>query len=130
MPRKQAKAKRTGKRAAPALRKQPHGGALQTGNPANKGGGRKPDFWKAACRELASSAEVLERAAAILANPDHPDWLATWKFVAEQGYGKATQAVNVGSEGALFVHFIEVPEKAKDSAEWSKRYTPAKQEAA
>lgn len=34
---------------------------------------------------------MLARAKVVLANEDHPAWLGAWKFVAEQGYGKAPQ---------------------------------------
>jgi hypothetical protein len=52
-------------------------------------------------RELASSDELLDRVKTILGNPDHPHFIAAWKFVVEQGYGKAAQThVLQGDEAA------------------------------
>ncbi len=55
--------------------------------------GRPPDAWKALCRELASSDELIEKAKLVLRVPNHPAWLGAWKFLTEQGYGKPTQPV-------------------------------------
>jgi hypothetical protein len=41
---------------------------------------------------------MLDRARQILENTDHPGWLSVWKFVAEQGYGKAPQAAEIATE--------------------------------
>ena len=60
--------------------------------------GRPPDAWKAACRELASRDEMLERLRQVLDDPEHPAWLSALRFVAEQGYGKARQQLEVTSE--------------------------------
>lgn len=60
--------------------------------------GRPPDVWRAACRELASRSTVLERAQEVLDNPEHPAWLSVWKFVAEQGFGRAPQAIGTEEE--------------------------------
>jgi hypothetical protein len=72
---------------------QPHGGALNRGGTPGNKGGRPPDEFKAIMRELASSAERMEHARKILDNPDHPHFLNAWKFVTEQGYGKAKETV-------------------------------------
>jgi hypothetical protein len=63
--------------------------------------GRPPNAWREACRELASRDEMLARACEILKNPDHPAWLTVWKFVAEQGFGKAPQAAEMAAEEEL-----------------------------
>lgn len=61
--------------------------------------GRPPDAWKALCRELASSPELIEKAKLVLQVPNHPAWLGAWKFLTEQGYGKAAQPVQ--HDGAI-----------------------------
>lgn len=70
------------------------------GTPGNKGGGRPPDAWKAACRELSSREDVLAKAREVLADPTHDAWLGAWKFLAEQGYGKAAQRVEIAGDAA------------------------------
>ena len=96
-----AKAPR-GKRRTPAH----GGGALLTGNPGNKGGtGRPPDAWKEKCRELASREDVLAQAEAILLDTEHPDWFNVWRFVTEQGYGKAAQPVEASGNIGMTVRF-------------------------
>jgi hypothetical protein len=44
---------------------------------------------------------MLDRARQILEDPDHPGWLSVWKFVAEQGFGKAPQAAEMAAEEEL-----------------------------
>ena len=74
---------------------QPHGGALQRGNPGNSGGqGRPPDAWKALCRELVSRDSQLEVAREVLEDKNHPAWLGAYKFLTEQGYGKPTETIH------------------------------------
>lgn len=71
-----------------AMRPQPHGGALRNGG-TNKGGpGRTPEVWKALCRELSTSKEVLEQARKVIKDKEHPAWLGAWRFLVEQGFGK------------------------------------------
>ena len=101
-----AKSKRvkvTRKRAEkrPDLIPQPHGGALLAGGTPGQtpGTGRPPDAWKALCRELASREEMLKTAREVLADKAHPAWLGAWKFLAEQGYGKAPQSVDLTTDG-------------------------------
>lgn len=86
---------------APATRTPKHGGGkLRTGNPGNKGGpGRPPDAWKELCRDLASRPAMIKSAEKVLKNPKHPAWLGAWKFLAEQGYGRAVAQVDVTSGG-------------------------------
>jgi hypothetical protein len=68
-------------------------------------GGRPPEAWKAACRELASRPAMLTKAREVLAQPDHPAWLGAWKFLAEQGYGKAAQPLQHDGDVTLTVRF-------------------------
>ena len=42
---------------------------------------------------------MIAAAERVLANPEHPAWLGAWRFLAEQGYGRAVQAVDVTSGG-------------------------------
>jgi len=46
---------------------QQHGGALRTGNPGNKGGGRKPDYFKQLARDAIEEHGLIEVAARIAA---------------------------------------------------------------
>ncbi len=41
---------------------------------------------------------MLERLRQVLDDPAHPAWLSALRFVAEQGYGKARQQVEVTAE--------------------------------
>lgn len=75
-----------------AVRTTARGGKLNSGG-VFAGTGRPPDAWKAEMRALADSAARAARAKKILETPDHPAWLGAWKFVAEQGYGKADQRI-------------------------------------
>jgi hypothetical protein len=36
---------------------------------------------------------ILAKLEAVLSDPSHPAWLGALKFVTEQGYGKAPQAI-------------------------------------
>ena len=60
--------------------------------------GRPPNEWKKLCQGMASRAEMLKTAQKVLKNPAHPAWLGAWKFVAEQGYGRAVQPIS-GPDG-------------------------------
>ncbi len=84
----------------PAKIPQAHGGALYTGGvPGHKGGaGRPKDAWKAKMRTLADRFAQQLEAKRILEDPDHPQWLAAGKFVAEQAYGKATEKLEVEAD--------------------------------
>jgi len=94
--------------AKPDLIPQPNGGALLPGGmPGNKGNihakrtpgtGQKPDAWKQLCRDLVSDTEVLAVAESVLKDKNHPAWLGAFKFVGEQGFGKAKQEVDIGSD--------------------------------
>lgn len=59
--------------------------------------GRPPDEFKALMRSLASRQDVIEHLTTVLGDPNHPDWHAAWKDVADRGYGKAVQAVDLGT---------------------------------
>jgi len=77
---------------------QSHGGALQRGNPGNKGGGRRPDEFRRKMRELASS----DRAIAYLRECVHGEYgpaaaIAAWRLIAERGFGKVQTEVVVRS---------------------------------
>lgn len=74
--------------------KQPHGGALKRGPNDGNGGGRPPDEFKAAMREIASSAEALgflKRCA----DGEFGEQFAVkaQQYAAERGYGKEAQVI-------------------------------------
>lgn len=45
------------------------------------------------CQELASSAETLKSARAILKDPKHPAWTGALKWATENGYGKPKESL-------------------------------------
>lgn len=51
--------------------------------------------WREACRRAASAGLKAVIAAKILEDPSHPACFQAWKFLAEQGYGKARQGLDV-----------------------------------
>ena len=59
------------------------------------GSGRPPDEFKAMCRDAVSRAERFAVAEKVIENPEHPAWLGAYKFLTEQGYGKATQPIDL-----------------------------------
>jgi hypothetical protein len=92
------------KSSEPELVPQPHGGALQRGNPGNKGGGRPPDEFKAKMRELASNDEVLSYLEQCLKG-EHGAKAAVsaHKHITERGYGKVPQEITGEGGGPLEV---------------------------
>lgn len=42
---------------------------------------------------------MLAKAREVLEDKNHPAWLGAWRFLAEQGYGKPAQSVDVTSGG-------------------------------
>jgi hypothetical protein len=93
------------------------GVALPVGaHPQNTGGkkgrsGRKPDAFKALCRELVSAPATLEAAGAILADPQHPGWAPVFRALAAYGYGAPTQSVTVS--GGVDMTVIAAATRAK-----------------
>lgn len=65
---------------------QPHGGALQVGNPGNRGGGRPPDEWKALLAKLSSRAKTVGALGRILRDPDHQHFANAFKYVNSRSY--------------------------------------------
>ena len=72
-----------------------NGGQLRRGAlpGTNKGGGRTTEAFKEECRKLADKGAKAARAKKVLDDPDHKEWLGAWKFVTEQGHGKAKESV-------------------------------------
>jgi hypothetical protein len=69
-------------------------------HPGNTGGkkgrsGRKPDEFKALCRQLASRDKQFAVAKTILDNPaEYPSlWLGALKWATEHGYGRPTATI-------------------------------------
>ena len=77
------------KSSVPELVRQPHGGALQRGNPGNRGGGRRPEEFKRQMRELASSPAAIEYLRGCVHGEYGPAAaIAAWRLIVERGYGK------------------------------------------
>lgn len=51
--------------------------------------------WREACRRAASTGLKAVIAAQILEDPSHPACFQAWKFLAEQGYGKPRQQIDL-----------------------------------
>src|SRR5262245_2625003 len=82
---------KTSAKTSVTRRRQPHGGALNTGNPGNSGGGRTSDAFKAMCRRLASQETTLAAVRQILGNVDHPMFMSALNWATNHGYGKAKE---------------------------------------
>ena len=65
---------------------QPHGGALQRGNPGNKGGGRKPNEFYDLCEQATKDPTLWQSA-----KEKQP--LQTLGLAAEYTFGKPAQSV-------------------------------------
>jgi hypothetical protein len=76
-----------------------NGGTLRRGGNKTPGPGRPPDAWKAACRGLVSWDETLKAAQSIVVNQKHPAWVGAMKFLADHGYGRPQESVDVTSGG-------------------------------
>jgi hypothetical protein len=48
-------------------------------------------------RRLVNGKRAIRALKRVLSKPDHPQYGALYKFMAEQGYGKATQQVDVNA---------------------------------
>lgn len=57
--------------------------------------GRTPEAWRELCRELVSRKATIKAAKTILENEDHPAWTGAFKFMAEQGYGRAKESLEL-----------------------------------
>jgi hypothetical protein len=95
----------------PQMRVPEHGrGALQVGNPGNKGGGRPPNWLKDWCDELLAKPDSKKQVEEILANKDHAAFATMWAKVAERAHGKAKESVEIsGPDGgplAMTVTFV------------------------
>jgi len=79
---------------------QAHGGALNSGGtPGNSGGGRSPDAFKALMASLADRAGQAMAAGKVLDDASGPMYLDAAKWVADRGYGKAHQSVDMTTDG-------------------------------
>lgn len=110
-PKRRAGSRRKLRRNSGPKRRQSHGGALQTGNPGNVGGGRDTNEFKEACRAALTRVDAAGIAESIAKNKRKAarDRLAALAWLADRGYGKATQPVS-GPEGGpiharVTVHF-------------------------
>ncbi len=84
----------------------PDGRVAPGRGPAKGSGGRPPDAWVAAMRELASRDEHLEKVRQVLADTDHPAWLGAYRFAAEHGYGKPKEQVEHSGTVGLQIQFV------------------------
>lgn len=88
------------------------GYALPVGaHPGNTGGkkgrsGRKPDEFKQICQRLASRASTVNAVSRILKDDTHPAYLGALKWATENGYGRATESINVTQTGGLTIKVV------------------------
>lgn len=86
---------------------QKHGGALMTGG-TNKGGtGRPPDEFRRILRDMVSRDDRLKHVETVLENPEHPQWMAAWKWATEHGYGKPVQPVEQSGNISLTIKVVD-----------------------
>ena len=98
----------------PVTRPGRNGGRLNVGGNHNPqgAGGRPTDAWKQMCRDAVSREDRFNIAEEIVMDKDHPAWLGAFKFLVEQGYGKATQSVDLSSGGQpMKAYIVFDPEK-------------------
>ena len=82
----------------PELVRQPHGGALQVGNPGNAGGGRPRNEFRRRLRELVSSEEAMAFLERCLKGEEGAQAaMQAHRYAAEGGYGKVPQQFEVSS---------------------------------
>ena len=74
-----------------------NGGRLRRGG-TNPRAGRPPDEHKAFMREILADPEVEKRLRQVLKSKDDGTFLASYKTVAERGYGKPAQVIEGGDE--------------------------------
>lgn len=81
---------------------QPHGGALRRGGTNKGGSGRPPDAFREFCRRMASGGKNrMRQLREVLADKNHPHFMAARRYVTEYGYGKPIQPVELGLEDTL-----------------------------
>lgn len=98
---KQTAKKRAKRSAKTSVVKVPqaHGGALQVGNPGNKGGtGRPPNWLKDWCDELLANDKAKKQVEEILQDKDHQAYHQMWKAVSDRAAGKPGLSLEVKGE--------------------------------
>lgn len=97
----------------PKLVTPPHGnGKIYAGGvPGNKGG-RPPNEFVTTMRELASSPAVLKSLAQILNDPEHKQFAQLWAMVADRGYGRPKESLQLTGDltTRAEVRFVAMPE--------------------
>lgn len=83
--------------AAPKLRGKP----FAKGPDPRRGvsPGRPTDAFTEMMRSLASADETMKALTKILKNGNHPMFMRALEYVTDRGYGKATQPIDVTSDG-------------------------------
>lgn len=79
----------------------PNGGFLLAGSTDGNGGGRPPDAWKKLCQECANKGAKTILAQKVLEDALHPAFMGAFRFLTEQGYGKATERIEHSGELAF-----------------------------
>lgn len=70
-------------------------------NRSKPGPGRPPNRWKRLMQRIANKPHVLRRLRTMLQDGEYGDFLDAFKFVVEQGYGKAGQSVDLNAKVSL-----------------------------
>lgn len=76
--------------------------------------GRKPDEFKALCRELASRDDTMNAIVGILSDPSHPHFLSALRWASEHGYGKPAQPVTGADGEGPVAHEITITRRIVD----------------
>lgn len=111
-----APAKKTGKKTGTRTMRSPRSGAeIPTGaHPGNTGGkkgrsGRPSSQHREWCRKLIHSPAAEKALRTVLGDDGHKHFAALWKTLAERGYGKAHETIEVtGQSGGPVRHEVEV----------------------
>ena len=94
---------------------QPHGGALQRGNPGKKTGGRPPDEWRLACEQAFEDGKGLDVVLGIMSG-DILDFLGRDKKTGEPIYGPTKNRDRLGAASWLWEQFMgKAPQKIEVS---------------
>jgi len=101
-------------------------GKLRGGQPGNSGGkkgrsGRKPEEFRAWCRDLVEAKPHQAAINAILKDPDHTHFAKLTALLCAYGYGQPTAHIEVTETKRYVVRMPQVPESTEA---WLERFQP------
>jgi len=76
------------------MRPGKNGGQLQTGNPGNAGGGRRPAWIEEFCDDALADPATREQVMSIMRGEDNPKaFAAMWRTLAERAFGRVPEKI-------------------------------------